>query len=220
MCSCYIIPWFSAYVQTYLERDLQVLRAVENLPDFRRLMRAACLRIGGLLNQTELSRDVGIVQPQVHRFLNLLEASYQAIRLQAYAVNRTRRLIKAPKLYWSDTALALHLAGETEPRGAHLENLVLIDLMIWRDVQPQRPEVLYWRTASGIEVDFVIETPRRLLPIEVKASGRVAPSDAKGLESFLDEYPDLADGGLLLYGGMEIFPVTRRVLAVPWWFAC
>jgi len=212
--------WFSGYVQTYLERDLQVLRAVENLPDFRRLMRAACLRIGGLLNQTELSRDVGIVQPQVHRFLNLLEASYQAIRLPAYAVNRTRRLIKAPKLYWSDTALALHLAGEAEPRGPHLENLVLIDLMIWRDVQPQRPEVLYWRTASGIEVDFVIETPRRLLPIEVKASGRVAPADAKGLESFLDEYPDLADGGLLLYGGMEIFPVTRRVLAVPWWFAC
>lgn len=212
--------WFSGYVQTYLERDLQALRAVENLPDFRRLMRAACLRIGGLLNQTELSRDVGIVQPQVHRFLNLMEASYQAIRLQAYAVNRTRRLIKAPKLYWSDTALALHLAGESEPRGAHLENLVLIDLMIWRDVQARRPEVLYWRTASGLEVDFVIETPRRLLPIEVKAAGRVTAGDAKGVEAFLDEYPDLADGGLLLHGGKEIFPVTRRVLAVPWWFVC
>jgi uncharacterized protein len=212
--------WFSGYVQTYLERDLQALRAVENLPDFRRLMRAACLRIGGLLNQTELSRDVGIVQPQVHRFLNLMEASYQAIRLPAYAVNRTRRLIKAPKLYWSDTALALHLAGEIEPRGPHLENLVLIDLMIWRDVQARRPEVLYWRTATGLEVDFVIETPQRLLPIEVKVASRVTTGDAKGLEAFIDEYPDLADGGLLLYGGKEIFPVTRRVLAVPWWCVC
>lgn len=212
--------WFAGYVQTYLERDLQVLRAVENLPDFRRLMRGACLRIGGLLNQTELARDVGIVQPQVHRFLNLMEASYQAVRLPAYAVNRTRRLIKAPKFYWSDTALALHLAGETEPRGVHLENLVLIDLMIWRDAQAHRPEVLYWRTASGLEVDFVIETPHRLLPIEVKAAGRVTTGDAKGLEAFIDEYPDLADGGLLLYGGKDIFPVTRRVLAVPWWSAC
>ncbi|TAJ92730.1 MAG: ATP-binding protein [Gammaproteobacteria bacterium] len=212
--------WFAGYVQTYLERDLQALRAVENLPDFRRLMRGACLRIGGLLNQTELARDVGIVQPQVHRFLNLMEASYQAVRLPAYAVNRTRRLIKAPKFYWSDTALALHLAGETEPRGAHLENLVLIDLMIWRDAQPHRPEVLYWRTASGLEVDFVIETPQRLLPIEVKAASRVTTGDAKGLEAFIDEYPDLADGGLLLYGGKEIFPVTRRVLAAPWWSAC
>jgi len=177
--------WFSGYVQTYLERDLQSLRAVENLADFRRLMRAACLRIGGLLNQTELGRDVGIAQAQVHRFLNLMEASFQAIRLPAYGVNRTRRLIKAPKLYWSDTALALYLAGETEPRGAHLENLVLMDLIAWRDVQPSHPEVLYWRTAAGAEVDFVIETPHRLLPIEVKSSARVSPSDARSLEVFL-----------------------------------
>lgn len=62
----------------------------------------------GLLNQAELGRDVGINQPQVHRFVNLMETSFQAIRLPAYAVNRTKRLIKAPKLYWCDTALALH----------------------------------------------------------------------------------------------------------------
>jgi predicted AAA+ superfamily ATPase len=209
--------WFSGYVQTYLERDLQALRAVENLADFRRLMRAACLRIGNLINQTELGRDVGIAQPQVHRFLNLMEASYQAVRLSPYAVNRTRRLIKAPKLYWSDTGLALFLGGESEPRGAHLENLVLTDLLAWRDLQARRPEVLYWRTATGIEVDFVIETPDRLLPVEIKAAARVTPADAKGLEAFLDEYPDLVDGALLLYAGDEAFPLTRRVLAAPWW---
>jgi predicted AAA+ superfamily ATPase len=212
--------WFSGYVQTYLERDLQALRAVENLTDFRRLMQAACLRIGSLLNQTELGRDVGISQPQVHRFLNLMEASYQAVRLPAYAVNRTRRLIKAPKLYWSDTALALYLAGESEPRGPHLENLVLADLLAWRDTVVRRPEILYWRSVTGQEVDFVVETPRRLIPIEVKAATRTAPADAKGLEAFLDDYADIADGGLLLYDGTETFPLTRRVLAVPWWRAC
>jgi hypothetical protein len=209
--------WYSGYVQTYLERDLQVLRAVENLPDFRRLMRAACLRIGNLLNQTELGRDVGISQPQVHRFLNLMETSYQAIRLSAYTVNRTSRLIKSPKLYWSDTGLALFLAGEEKPRGAHLENLILSDLLTWRDLQARKPEVLYWRTATGIEVDFVIETPERLLPIEVKATSRVTKEDSQGLEAFLGEYPELSDGGLLLYDGKETFPLTRQVLAVPWW---
>lgn len=212
--------WFSGYVQTYLERDLQALRTVENLADFRRLMRAACLRIGGLINQSELGRDVGISQPQVHRFLNLMEASYQAVRLPAFSVNRTRRLIKAPKLYWSDTGLALHLAGETEPRGPHLENLVLMDLLAWRDVQARRPEILFWRTAAGQEVDFVIETPARLLPIEVKAAARLTPSDARGLEAFLDEYGDMADGGLLLHGGEDTYPLTRRVLAAPWWRVC
>ncbi len=212
--------WFSGYVQTYLERDLQTLRAVENLADFRRLMRAGCLRLGSLLNQAELGRDVGTSQPQVHRFLKLLEASYLAIRLPAYAVNRTKRLIKAPKLFWCDTALALHLAGETEPRGAHLENLVLVDLLAWRDVQARRPEILYWRTAAGQEVDFVIEGGKRLVPLEVKAAARVLPADARGLEAFLDEYRDLADGALLLYDGTDTFPLTRRVLAVPWWRVC
>ncbi|HXG50283.1 MAG TPA: ATP-binding protein [candidate division Zixibacteria bacterium] len=209
--------WFAGYVQTYLERDLPELRAVENLADFRRLAQAACQRTGSLLNQAELGRDVGLSQPQVHRFLNVLEASYLAVRLPAFAVNRTKRLIKAPKLYWYDTALALHLSGETEPRGAHLENLVLLDLFAWRELQTPRPEVLYWRTADGAEVDFVIETPGRLLPIEVKTSKRVLPRDAKGLETFLDEYPRESDGGLLLYDGDEVFPLTRRVLAVPWW---
>jgi len=209
--------WFAGYAQTYLERDLPMLRAVENLGDFRRFMQAACLRVGGLLNQAELGRDAGLSQPQVHRFLNVLEASFLAVRLQTYAVNRTKRLIKAPKLYWCDTALALHLAEETTPRPAHLENLVLMDLLAWRDLQAKRPQVLYWRTAAGEEVDFVIETGRRLLPIEVKSVERVLPAHARGLESFLDEYADRSDGGLLLHAGTETFPLTRRVLAAPWW---
>jgi predicted AAA+ superfamily ATPase len=114
--------WFSGYVRTYLERGLQDLSAVTSLVDFRRLMRACCLRLGSLVNQTELARDVGLPQPTVRRHLDLLEASYQLVRLPAYAVNRTKRLIKAPKLYWADTGLALHLSGESEVRGAHLEN--------------------------------------------------------------------------------------------------
>ncbi len=77
--------------------------------------------------------------------------------------------------------------------------------------------MLYCRTATGIEVDFVIETPDRLLPIEIKATARIATADAKGLEAFLDEYPDLVDGALLIHSGNETFPLTHRVLATPWW---
>jgi hypothetical protein len=72
----------------------------------------------------------------------------------------------------------------------------------------------------GLEVDFVIETPKRVVPIEVKTSARVNPADARGLEAFLDEYGGLASGGLLLHGGTETFPLTRRVLAAPWWRLC
>ena len=120
--------WFDGYLRTYLERDLQAMAAIGNLVDFRRLMRAACLRLGTVVNQTGLGRDTRIPRATVQRYLNLLETSFQLVRLSPYAVNRTKRLVKSPKLYWSDPALALWLSGSGSPSGMHLESLV-----------PQRP---------------------------------------------------------------------------------
>jgi|688.fasta_scaffold11870_6 predicted AAA+ superfamily ATPase len=208
--------WFDGYVRTYLERDLQDLTSISSLPDFRRLMQAACLRLGQLLNQTELGRDVALPQPTVHRWLNLLETSYLLVRLPAYAVNRTKRLIKAPKLYWADTGIALHLSG-TEPQGCHLENLVLQDLLAWRDARVQRAELGYWRTTLGEEVDVVIETGGKLLPIEIKATASPRLADCAHLRSFRAEYGSQARAGLLLHTGIRVEWLTPDVLAVPWW---
>ena len=209
--------WFDGYVRTYLERDLQDLAAISDLPDFRRLMRAASLRLGQLVNQTELGRDVALPQPTVHRWLNLLETSYLLVRLPAYAVNRTKRLIKAPKLYWGDTGVAMHLAEADEPTGAHLENLVLNDLLAWRDARAERAEVTYWRTAAGEEIDLVVECGGKLLPIEVKATTRPRRADAGPLRSFREEYGRKARAGLLLHGGRETEWLAPDVLATPWW---
>lgn len=209
--------WFDGYVRTYLERDLQDLAAISALPDFRRLMRAACLRVGQLVNQTELGRDVALPQPTVHRWLNLLETSYQLVRLPAYAVNRTKRLIKAPKIYWGDTGVALHLAEMDEPGGVHLENLILQDLLAWRDARLERAELGYWRTAIGEEVDFVIETGGRLLPIEIKGSARPRLADAAHLRTFRAEYGKRARAGLLLHTGSTLEWLAPDVLAAPWW---
>ena len=209
--------WFDGYVRTYLERDLQALSSISALPDFRRLMRAACLRMGQLVNQTDLGRDVALPQSTVHRYLNLLETSYLLVRLPAYAVNRTKRLIKSPKLYWGDTGVALHLTQETEPRGAHLENLVLHDLMAWRDSRIERAELFYWRTSIGEEVDFVVETGNSLLPIEVKATTRPRLRDTAHLRTFRTEYGEMSRPGLLLHTGELVDWLTPDVLAAPWW---
>ncbi len=209
--------WFDGYVRTYLERDLQDLASISALPDFRRLMRATSLRLGQLLSQTELGRDVALPQPTVHRWLNLLETSYQLVRLPAYAVNRTKRLIKSPKVYWADTGLAMHLAQTSEPTGVLLENLVLKDLLAWRDARLDRAELGYWRTAVGEEVDFVIEAGGDLLPIEVKASARPKLADAMHLRTFKNEYGKRARAGLLIHTGSKLDWLTPDVLAVPWW---
>jgi predicted AAA+ superfamily ATPase len=209
--------WFEGYVRSYLERDLRALANVASLPDFRRLMRAAALRIGQMLNQSELGRDVGMPQPTVHRHINLLETSYMLARLPAFAANRTSRLAKTPKLYWTDTGVALHLSGAAEPGGAHLESLVLQDLLAWRDVQPRRAEVCYWRSSSGSEVDFVIESGDELLPIEVKATARPGPGDTAGLRAFREKYGTRSRAGLLLHAGTEVAWVLPGILAAPWW---
>lgn len=208
--------WFDRYVRTYLERDLQDLASISALPDFRRLMQAACLRVGQLLNQTELGRDVGLPQPTVHRWLNLLETSYLLVRLPAYAVNRTKRLVKSPRIFWGDTGVALHLAA-TEPAGAHLENLVLSDLLAWRDARLDRVELAYWRTTIGEEVDFVIEAGGKLLPVEVKATAKPRLADCAHLRTFRQEYGRKARAGLLLHAGRTVEWLTPDVLAVPWW---
>jgi hypothetical protein len=209
--------WLDGYVRTYLERDLRDLSSIGSLPDFRRLMRAVSLRLGQLLNQAELGRDTALPQPTVHRWLNLLETSYLVVRLPAFSVNRTKRLIKSPKLYWSDTGVALHLAGSPGPSGVHLENVVLQDLLAWRDARVERAEIAYWRTSIGEEVDLVIEAGGKLLPIEVKTGARPRLADAVHLRAFRSEYGKDARAGLLLHTGDTSEWLAAGILAVPWW---
>jgi len=215
--------WLDGYVRTYLERDLQTLSAIENLVDFRRLMRIAALRSGSLINQSQIARDAGLTQPTAHRYLNLLEASYLLHRLQPYAVNRTKRVVKAPRLFFCDTGLAAFLAGiesavdleKTGLAGALLETLIFSDLLAWRETLTPRPEILYWRTVSGAEVDFVIERAGKVVPMEVKAGGRPRPADIQHLRLFLEEYGKAAPHGVLLHTGQRCEQLTQRIWAVP-----
>jgi predicted AAA+ superfamily ATPase len=113
--------------------------------------------------------------------------------------------------------VALHLAEADEPGGAHLENLVLQDLLVWRDARLDRVELGYWRTAIGEEVDFVIEAGGRLLPIVVKAGARPRLADAAHLRAFRKEYGKKARAGLLLHTGSTLEWLAPDVLAAPWW---
>jgi predicted AAA+ superfamily ATPase len=209
--------WFENYVSTYVERDLRDLSAVEMLGDFQRTMRALALRAGNPLNQNEIARDLGVPQRNISRWIGLLETSWLVTQLRAYSVNRTSRLKKRPKLYWNDPALSMHLSAESEPRGIHLESLVLSDLHAWTALQSNRPEIYYWRTSDNAEVDFVVETGETLLAIEVKTSEQVTLAHAANLRRFVSEYDKACHGALLLYDGSDILRLADRVIAVPWW---
>jgi len=210
--------WLQGYLDAFLSRDIADLAQINRPLDLLRLMRAACTGLGQVEHQAAWAQTTGLTTSTISRWTDLLEVTYQLIRVPAFSVNRTSRLTKKPKLFWSDTAMAIHLAGLTEPTGAHLENVVLSDLNAWCGAQSQRPVVYHWRTVSQREVDFVVELPSgKVLPIEVRATTAPNARDAAGLRAFLEEYSDLAIGGLLLHGGDETVRLAKNIVAVPWW---
>jgi hypothetical protein len=215
--------WLDGYVQTYVERDLRQLAQIDALLDFRRLLKISALRVGRLANQAQMARDAGLSHATAHRYLNLLETSFLVARVSPYSVSRTKRLMKTPKLYLGDVGLAAHLAGIGDGRelrarelsGGLLENIVWHHLQCWADLSENPANVLFWRTAAGEEVDFVVETRGRLLPIEVKSTTTLRPDDLRHLHAFLDEYRDSCRVGVVLYGGEECRVLAPRVAAVP-----
>ncbi|MGA2641394.1 MAG: ATP-binding protein [Spirochaetia bacterium] len=214
--------WYDGYIATYLERDLRLLAAVDDLIGFRRLMQAAALRNGSLLNIAQVAQDAGVPPTTARRYLSLLEISFQIWQLPAFTVNRGKRLAKTPKLLWLDSGLAAHIAGFQDAQmlvsgrswGLWLEAWVGHHLRTWASMKAPRPELSYWRTSDGREVDYVVESGQRLLPIEVKAVSRPTGTDIRGLETFLDLYPE-AHLGLLVCACKEPIAMSGRVVALP-----
>ena len=210
--------WLQGYLDAFVELDVAELSRISRPLDLLRLMRAAAAQVGQVEHQVNWSRTTGLATSTLSRWTDLLEVSYQLVRVPAFSVNRTKRLTKSPKVFWGDTAMALHLAGLAEPTGHHLENLVLTDLQAWAWSQSPRPAVMHWRTTSQLEVDFVVELPSgRLLPVEVKAAGRPDWGDIPGLRAFLEEYDDLSVGGLVIHGGATTYRLSPKIVATPWW---
>lgn len=215
--------WFDGYVDTYVQRDLRDLAQVADLGAFLRFTRLCALRTGGLVNHADLARDAAVSAPTAKRWLGLLESTFLVHLVGAFAETRTKRLIKAPKLYFGDVGLALHLAGihdgstlDAEPNlGAWLECLVANDLLTYRETEPVKPALHHYRTASNQEVDFVLEHGRRLLPIEVKATRHPRVDDARGIEAFCEELGPRAPFGVLLHDGKEAMALSRRCIAAP-----
>lgn len=214
--------WFDGYLAAYLERDLQHVAGITALADFRRLIEIAALRLGGLLNRADLARDAALTRPTAHRYVGLLETTWQVRLLRPWVRGPTQRLVKSPKIYWTDTGLAAHLWGLADPddlaasprRGVFLENLLLASIDAWRETVAPKPEAWFWRTSNGAEVDLVVTRRGRTLPIEVKASLQARTDDAAPVERFLDQHHQAA-WGLVAYAGHEVVPLSSRVLAAP-----
>ncbi len=218
-----ISGWWEGYVATYLERDLRRLSQVASLSDFRRVMNALALRCGNVLNQSEVARDIRMSQPTVHRYIRLLETTCLMSRLAAYAVNRTKRLVKSPKVMWMDPGLVAFLSGHFDPdsmrksrqAGALFEAMVYLHLASLCQLMTPKPQLFHWRTVGGQEVDFVLEWGRQIVAIEVKLGSEPRYADARGLRAFSEEYPEVS-ACVLLHTGKALKRLDDKVVAMPW----
>jgi len=220
-----VLLWWEGYVKTYLERDLRELSQVESLIDFRRVLESTAIRTGNLLNQTEISRDTGVSQPTVYRYLKLLEVSNIIKRVPAFYSSKSKRVIKSTKLFFVDPGLSIYLSGyhdenslaKSRELGSFFEATIFLHLKILTELLIPKASVFYWRTTAAKEVDFVIEQGKKLVAIEVKYSKKPGMNDIKNLLTFLEENPQTIRG-VLLHAGSSVKWLHSKVLAVPWWW--
>ena len=203
------------YIAVFANRDIREMLAVGSAEKFEQFMRLIASRTGQVLNVNGLANDLGMPVTTIRRWIGVLQRSYLIDLIPAYSRNAGHRVTKAPKLFLTDSALAIAAAREPDATGFHLENLVATDVGVWSDEAPGRA-TYHWRTQSGQEADFVLELNGRLLPVEVKTATRIGANEARHLAVFLDMHP-AAVRGLLLSTDPEIRVVRRRIIAAPWW---
>lgn len=208
-----VVPerWLDAYITTYVERDVRQLINVRNLSAFQLFLRLCAANVGQMLNTSRLGADIGIDQKTVRAWVGLLESSFIAFRLQPHFRNFRKRLVKTPKLYFYDAALAARLLGIESPRqlvthpqrGALFENWVIAELLKGRGARGKADNLFFWRSHKGHEIDVIADRGDALLPIEVKSGATVASDWLMGLQQWLDLAGSTAGKPTLVYGGQE-----------------
>jgi len=215
--------WFLSYLQTYVERDIRAITAIEHLPDFRRLLTLLAGRTGGLLHLSAVARDLGLPYTTVRRYVNVLISTYQIFLLPSFATNLGRRVMHTPKLFLTDSGLACHLSNifqwEDLVRqgrlGPMLETWVANELRKLLTVLPFPLQLYGWRTYTGREVDFLLTRGEDIVAIEVKAARRVTPYDLQGLAACRELLGGRLRRSVLLYPGTEAIALNADTVALP-----
>lgn len=215
--------WFGAYVVTYIERDVRQLLQVQNLSTFQRFVRLCAARTGTLLNLVSLATDAGISHTTARQWLSVLESSELLFLLQPYHRNFGKRLVKTPKLYFTDTGLAAWLIGIRDPqllalhpmRGALFETWVLNEFRKFRLNQGLPADLYFWRDNNGLEADLVFETAAGLQCVEIKSSQTITPDLVRAGQRASRFVSEPAPPPWLIHGALENY--TREgVRCISW----
>ncbi len=209
--------FFNGYLQTYVERDVRALINLKELNRFQQFLTLLAGRIGQVINYTSLSNDTGVSATTIKNWISVLKASYVVFELSPFFENIRKRVVKSPKLYFTDTGLAAFLLGirtaeqaARDPlRGGLYENLIILEIIKYRLNMGRRPDIYFFRDTHGSEVDLLIREQGKLFPVEIKSSATFSNSFLKGIERFRSLTSNCRADGAVLYNGDQQFQVKN-----------
>lgn len=201
--------WYPDYIQTYIERDVRLIKNVGDLNTFQKFLRMCAGRTGQLLNLSSLANDCGITHNTAKSWLGILQASFIAFLIQPHHRNFNKRLVKTPKMYFYDPGLVSSLMGienkeqlRTHPlQGNLVETFVMAELVKQRLNRGLQPRFYFWRDKTGNEIDCVVEKGDRLIPIEIKSGETVTEDFFKNLNYWNRLAAFRGGEAFLIYGG-------------------
>ncbi len=215
--------WHASFVQTYLERDVRTLRQVGDLTLFQNFLRALAARSAQLFQMSDLARDLGVAVNTIKAWVSVLEATNQITLLRPHFENVGKRLVKRPKVYFNDVGTLCYLVGLRDAEhaasgpmgGAIFETAVLSEILRTYVHRGEEPQVYFWRTSTGMEVDFIVATRGKLVPIEVKLSATPRAEMASAIRMFRKDMGDLVAPGYVVHPGEIRLPLGPNVTALP-----
>ena len=217
--------WFDGYITAILQRDVKQIAELEKSSLLPHLLTVLASRAGGLMNDSDIAREVGLNSVTGKSYRNILQLMFLTFDIKPWYRNIGKRLVKAPKGYLLDTSMICHLLdyniediAKTKPElfGHLLENFVATELIKQLSNSDSKAELYHFRTSDGKEVDFILEKPDgSVFAIEVKKSESVTINDFKGIRVFEELTGKDFTGGVVLYSGKDVVSFGKNLWAVP-----
>lgn len=212
--------FYPAYIQTYVERDVRLMKNIGDINAFIQFTRLCAGRIGQLLNYAGLASDAGISPNTAKSWLSILESSYILYRLQPYHRNFNKRLVKSPKLYFYDTGVACSLLGIRSEdqiplhymKGALFENLILNEFIKRNFNRGDNRQPYFWQDNHSKEIDCLLVNGEQVTPVEIKSGKTISTSYFDNFKYWqaLAALPE--DQGIVVYGGEQSLQTSAGAL--------
>ncbi len=218
--------WVGSYLQTYLERDIRQLGNVSDIHSFETVIKLCAARHGQELNLTAISRESGVAVATVKKWIGLLESCYLIFLLPPFHNNLGKRVVKSPKIYFLDSALVAFLTrqpsaealGSGSMSGAFFEGLIISEAIKCFFNHGKKPDLFFWRSHDGLEVDLLCQIGGTIYPIEIKQNATPKAAFLKSLNQFktLDHTGYTINEGLLVCQAQDELALPNKNRSLPW----